>query len=901
MPLFRSLQIAALAAIGLTGVLGSFVLAGPITNWPTTQPARSPDRLADQPELTNSIGMKLRFIKAGEFLMGSPLSEGDRRPDENQHKIRVTTSLYMGTCPVTRGQFAAFILDSGYKTDAEKAAWAWAQQPSGAWVKAPDASWRNPGLKQADDCPVVDVTWDDAVCFCQWLSRKEGRIYRLPSEAEWEYACRAGTTSAFYIGNDKDMLGGAAWYAKNSNGMTHTVGAKAANAWGLYDMHGNVWQWCVDIYAPYSGDAIDPVGPIAGAGDGSADTAHRVARGGSWCEEAVGCRSALREHARRSTCANSDGFRVCLEASVEAGCAVPAATTKRLVEDSSIGVEVVLIHPGTFVEGSPPDEPGRGRGETPHNVKLTKAFYMGRYPVTRGQFRQFVRETQYKSDAERLGYALDWVGFALETLPGAFWEKPGFVQGEDDHPVVDVSSRDAEEFCRWLSRKEGTEYRLPTEAEWEYCCRAGTIGPSYLGGDAHAIWAAAWCEENDGAMTMPVGRKLPNGWGLYDMLGNVDQWCSDTFRDYGQTDGTTIDPEAKPSDGGQIDHVLRGGSYADTYSHCRCAFRGRATWFNSIPASFIGFRVCRSYDTASLAAAPPLPPPLPSTEAKNQGVPRTADSVLAEYPIDNWCAPLLVPVIWGKEPSFFILDTGTANSILNSKDFPDIQVIEAGVETETSGGTRKLETAHPPDLHVGPFSLADSRLVGLMDLTAFSAVTGRRIVGILGASAVKNSVVQIDFDARKFRFLRSDEKPHPEWGNELAVKRNKPWSIMGVHVKIGGVEQVFDVDTGSDGALDVPTETFDRLVEMAKQPTTSGPKETAGGIVQLRSTRVPVIDVAGPFYRDLVIGETKASGAVFGLDFLERHLVTLDFPNNRVYLKPGKEFNHRADANEQGE
>ena len=198
--------------------------------------------------------------------------------------MRITKPFYLGTYHVTRGQFRQFVADTGYKTDAEKG------EKPGAWGWDPDKkefgfnekySWRNAGFEQTDEHPVVNVSWNDAVAFCKWLSQKEGKTYRLPTEAEWEYACRAGTTTRYYSGDDPETLakvGNVAdaaakakfpdwkYTIKANDGYVFTapVGKFKPNAFGLYDMHGNAWQWCADWYgADYyaKSPADDPTGP----------------------------------------------------------------------------------------------------------------------------------------------------------------------------------------------------------------------------------------------------------------------------------------------------------------------------------------------------------------------------------------------------------------------------------------------------------------------------------------------------------------------------------------------------------------------------------------------------------------------------------------------------------------
>jgi formylglycine-generating enzyme required for sulfatase activity len=276
---------------------------------------QEPKTAGGEKQITNSIGMKLTLIPAGEFLMGSGESAAetaaffkknygedsltaDLFQDEHPpHRVRISRPFYLGTYHVTRGQFRRFVKDSGYKTNAEKGekpgAFGWDPEKKKFGFNK-DYSWRNAGFAQTDEHPVVNVSWDDAVAFCQWLSKKEAKTYRLPTEAEWEYSCRAGAKTRYYSGDDPETLAKVAnvadathkakfpyWnYAiKASDGYVFTapVGQFKPNAFGLYDMHGNAWQWCADWYGEdYYGKspADDPTGPKTGG--------ERVLRGGSW-------------------------------------------------------------------------------------------------------------------------------------------------------------------------------------------------------------------------------------------------------------------------------------------------------------------------------------------------------------------------------------------------------------------------------------------------------------------------------------------------------------------------------------------------------------------------------------------------------------------------------------------
>jgi formylglycine-generating enzyme required for sulfatase activity len=224
--------------------------------------------------------MKLTLIPAGEFMMGSPDSDKDAYPDEKpQHRVRITRPFYLGVYPVTQAEY---------------------ERVMGG----------NPSYFTGDaNRPVEQVSWDDAVEFCRKLSEKEGRTYRLPTEAEWEYACRAGSTTRYCSGDDEVSLGEYAWYEDNSGpGVgTHPVGEKRPNAWGLYDMHGNEWEWCQD----WDDDgyyAKSPVDDPRGPGTGS----DRVCRGGCWHDPAGPCRSADRRIAAPGRRLSYLGFRASL-------------------------------------------------------------------------------------------------------------------------------------------------------------------------------------------------------------------------------------------------------------------------------------------------------------------------------------------------------------------------------------------------------------------------------------------------------------------------------------------------------------------------------------------------------------------------------------------------------------
>ncbi len=258
--------------------------------------------------LPKGVTMKLIRIPAGSFMMGSEKSEKGRRADEGpQHKVTISKPFYMGVTEVTVGQFGAFVADSGYKTDAEKEGWGYIYKSG--WVKLAGASWRKARFTQTADHPVICVSWNDAVAFCRWLGKRSGQNSRLPTEAEWECACRAGTKTRFYFGEDEAQLADHAWYRTNSDMRTHPVARKKPNPAGLYDMYGNVWEWCADFYAKgYDAKAktVDPTGPTSGTA--------RARRGGPWIDPPGYLRSASRHSSAPDHRNDIVGFRVIVAA-----------------------------------------------------------------------------------------------------------------------------------------------------------------------------------------------------------------------------------------------------------------------------------------------------------------------------------------------------------------------------------------------------------------------------------------------------------------------------------------------------------------------------------------------------------------------------------------------------------
>ena len=472
------------------------------------------------PAVRNSIGIELKLIPAGTYTRRNPYG-----PNEKPHEVTLAQPFYIGIYEVTNAQ----------------------------WFHVMGVG------SQHDDRPVDNVNYKDAVEFCLKLSalpdeRAAGRLYRLPTEAEWEYACRAGTTTNFSFGNKVQLLGDHGWFSENSRREPHPVGQKAPNAWGLCDMHGNASEWCSDWYEDYpDGDVTNPQGPSSGSS--------RVYRGGSWSRTAGNCRSAFRGRGSPLFRDDSLGFRVALSPSEskppevdnteDAAARLKESERMRVTGESeakpavplqgllrnSIDVQMKLIPAGTFRMG----DAGGDSDENPRIVTLTKPFYIGIHEVTNAQW--------------------------FRVMGGAGSQ-------HDNRPVDDVKYNDAVEFCRKLSalpeeQAAGRVYRLPTEAEWEYACRAGTTTKFSCGDSENRLGEHAWIAGNSGGETHAVGQKKPNEWGLYDMHGNVLEWCSDAY-EFSYPVEMVTDPEVKSRYRGG---GLRGGCCRYSAERCRSADR----------------------------------------------------------------------------------------------------------------------------------------------------------------------------------------------------------------------------------------------------------------------------------------------------------------------------------------
>jgi len=560
---------------------------------------------------TNSIGMKMVLIPPGEFTMGRTEEQFDKtlalfKNDEKlkkhyhgvlawsmllmpAHRVRITKPFYMGACEVTVAQFHQFAQASGYKTEAERGLNHGkpykARRLISTWRRP--MAWR-PDYRQQDDEPVMHLCWNDCVALCKWLTEKEGHEYRLPTEAEWEYACRAGTTTPWHFGEFADFDREGRKYAIWSDGgqkfrAPHAVGRRRPNAFGLYDMHGNMWEYVADWWHRlyYKESPInDPTGPAVQSEKGDQ---RRIIRGGSFDWGRWGGDSAYRMRiTQRSNQHPHMSFRVAM--SIKGVQGVPPAVDpdeerrqkrrdpgpppvdvaaaakhpRELTIDLGGGVamEFVLIPPGSFLMGSrkgPSDE------RPIHRVVISRPFYMAKLEVTQEQ----------------------WEAVMGKNRRLAEWSKSKDPLAGPKKAMNELSWNACQDFIRKLKKRvPGHSFALPTEAQWEYACRAGSTTEYSFGDDASVIGQYVWCSVNKewpkivGTRRVyryyDVGTKKPNRWGLCDMHGGMWEWCADWYDgDYYLT-SPVRDPRGPES--GRF-RVLRGGSWFRYPKYARSAYR----------------------------------------------------------------------------------------------------------------------------------------------------------------------------------------------------------------------------------------------------------------------------------------------------------------------------------------
>ena len=494
-------------------------------------------------------------IEGGCFQMGSPWSENGRGVDERRHEVCVE-GFSIGKYEVTFEEYDRFAEAMG--------------RPR------PDDSGWGRGRR-----PVIYVSWEEATAYARWLSGETGKSFRLPTEAEWEFAARAGSTAAYpwgdELGRNRANCGGCK--SRWDHERTAPVGSFVANGWGLHDTVGNVGEWtCSEHKWGYG--AAEKVCTLGGDD-------RRVNRGGSWRGSPGWVRSANRNWNTPNARINVLGFRLAQDfRSRDKADAATTTTDDKSAPDYEPGAtfrdcpecpEMMVVPSGEFMMGSPEGEAGRRDSEGPwHRVVIGESFAVGVYEVTFAEWD------------------------ACASAGGCRHRPDDEGWGHGRHPVINVSWRDAKAYVRWLSEKTGEQYRLLSESEWEYVARAGTRTRYWWGheiGRNRAKCRGCGSRWDYNWQTAPVGSFSANAFGLYDVHGNVEEWVEDCWNgsyENGSYEGAPVDGSAWTD--GNCDRrmrVFRGGSWNDKPRDVRAADRGRTV---SRRFRYIGFRVARNID-----------------------------------------------------------------------------------------------------------------------------------------------------------------------------------------------------------------------------------------------------------------------------------------------------------------
>ena len=376
----------------------------------------------------------------------------------------------------------------------------------------------------SDKLPVDNVSWDNCQTFITKLNEFTGMKFRLPTEAEWEYAARGGNKSKGHKYSGSYKIDSVAWYYNNSSGNTHEVGLKSPNELGIYDMSGNVAEWCQDWYILYSG------GPIS--------STDRVCRGGDFHDNARRCRTSYRTYGNPSELSsnlNCMGLRLALsinddQANGEVSDEGYNDSNKITFTANGVSFKMVKVSSGTFQMGASPQEGDTVYAcEIPAHQVMLYDYFIGEMEVTQ------------------------------ELWQAVMCGNPSLRKNSNQLPVENVSWNDCQIFIKKLNQLTGIQFRLPTEAEWEFAARGGNRSKGYKYSGSNDLNTVAWYGENSGIKSHEVGMKLPNELGIYDMSGNVAEWCQDRYGDYSsewQTNPTG------PTYGSI--YVLRGGHYVES-------------------------------------------------------------------------------------------------------------------------------------------------------------------------------------------------------------------------------------------------------------------------------------------------------------------------------------------------
>ena len=465
--------------------------------------------------VNDTLSINLIQVQRGTFMMGA--TGTDNKAEQPQHPVTITYDYYVMQTEVTQELWKAIM---GTTTNSIA----------------------------SQHTPVGNVSWNDCQVFIKQLNKQTGFYFRLPTEAEWEYAARGGQHSHGYTYAGSNTIDSVAWYGRNSNSQLHNVGTKLPNELGIYDMSGNAWEWCADYYGAYTAEAqTNPQGPQTGTG--------RVLRGGSFnTVAATRCTATYRQSRTEDYPDTHISFRLVLDLTPSPG--------KIIIINDSVSINMMTVEGGTFT---------MGKGKDAHPVTLSD-FYIAQTELTQAQWEAVMNEkaTDYKQN-EIFG---------------------------DNYPMASISLADCQRFVDTLNQRTGLHFRIPTEAEWEYAAKGGKYSRGYTFSGSNNIDDVTLLKGNnrtdengnDIYHPEPVMSCKPNELGIYDMTGNLTEWVSDwwvPFNTYPQINPTG----AATCPTGKYKLTHRGGCWTTPKEACTTSSR---TGFVNRGANGVGFRLALS-------------------------------------------------------------------------------------------------------------------------------------------------------------------------------------------------------------------------------------------------------------------------------------------------------------------
>ncbi|MGN1239030.1 MAG: formylglycine-generating enzyme family protein, partial [Muribaculaceae bacterium] len=464
----------------------------------------------------NGVSFNMIPVEAASFTMGATEEQTGYEADElPTHKVKLSRNYLIGETEVTQA----------------------------LWSAVMDASRGSAGAGSiGDNYPQFNISWNECCTFIAKLSAFTGIPFRMPTEAEWEFAARGGLKSQHYIYSGSSSLDQVGWNTGNSGYTSNLVKQKQPNELGIYDMSGNVWEWCSDRYDLYSSVyQVDPIGALSGD--------NRVLRGGAWNCNASNCRISKRGNSAPTSSSSAIGLRL----AVTNGEVYSSKSASKTFAVKGVVFRMIEVEGGTFKMGATPEQGNDAYGdEKPTHDVTVSSYYIAETEVTQALWYALMHEKPGVSNNDK-------------------WNsKYGF---GDDFPAYFVSWDRCQEFITELNNITGAKFRMPTEAEWEFAARGGNKAKGFKYCGSNSIDEVAWY---GGGTTHKVAQKKPNELGLYDMSGNVDEWCSDWY------DSNNYSGDVDPTGPATGDYkVLRGGCFRSSQIQCRVSYR-----YNLIPTNY---------------------------------------------------------------------------------------------------------------------------------------------------------------------------------------------------------------------------------------------------------------------------------------------------------------------------